>query len=138
MSNPTIKVEGSKLVIECEMDGKGVTKSLKSIMLAGSAGYQPTGVPGVSFSLNVIRDVTDAEIVQGSTPDMLTSEIDALATKGGKGNAAHRGRLVRLLDQMQKLHGKPVSDAPKAAAVVTGASIVGANGSGAKPASVRI
>lgn len=47
------KVQNGKLIIEADLDGKSVSKTGKSIMLATTAGFQ--SINDVKYSLNVIK-----------------------------------------------------------------------------------
>jgi hypothetical protein len=104
MSNCKISVGngGKSLLVEIPLEGKGLTSSLKSVMLGTTSGFQDVGeLPGVQVSINVIREATDEEVLSGAKPDELRAAIASLQGKSGKRNDAAKGRFVRLLDQMQ-------------------------------------
>lgn len=127
MSQVTTKVENGVLLIAVPLTGKGLTSSLKSMMLGTTNGFQDVGeLQGVQLSVNVIREATDGEVLAGATADDVRAAIEADKGKTGKKAEARRGRFIRLLDQMQD--NKPAQEVPRSGVVM--------GGSLAKPAKV--
>jgi hypothetical protein len=122
MSQIITKVEGGKLFIELPLNGKGLSSSLKSVMVGTTGGFETVHGTEMQVSVNVIREATDEEVIAGAKPDEVRAVIESFKGKTGKKADAQKGRFVRLLDQMTGHSAKPANGQGMG---VPGAAVIG-------------